>query len=298
MDFKTLEKKYAHGVALLKQYGYYEQVLEEIHLLVKYFDTNYFLQLLTENIFDDIKGTFRSFVQKELKTVYEELHENPTLTLSPFLEREFNSLTILLSCSLNVKYQVSGLMRYEQTRRLPFKSSLLQAIHRKLNGEIQEYYKELSDNYKKYFRRQFSAPMNANSHVSIHCIRELQRSFEECFIDQMQKFYILSEALQFVHDYFIMELRVSIEERVSVIFQARRDRLQRIMTYFIEDLKRNFIRVLDRQLRRGKSFKWIQKAFLLFLDSPRFEELMRRVIYQSLSALQYRSEPSNARTDA
>ncbi len=298
MDLTTLETKYANGVQLLKQYGYYRRVVEEIHLLVKYFDTNYFLQLLTENIFDDIKGTFRSFVQKELGAVYEALQTDPTLSLTPFLEREFNSLTILLSCSLNVKYQAGGLMRFEQTRRLPFKSTLLQTIHRKLNGEIQEYYKELSDNYKKYFRRQFSAPMNSDSHVSIHCIGDLQKSFEECFLVQMKKFYTLSEAIQFIHEYFIMELRASIQERVSTIFLERQDRMARIMNYFVNDLKRNFIRVLDRQLRRGKSFKWIQKAFLLFLDSPRFEDLMRRVIYQSLSTLQYRSTPSNARINS
>ena len=282
MTFGELKKKYSRGVKLLQDEGYYTRVVDEIALLVKYFDSNYFYHLLTENIFDDIKGTFRSFIIKELPDVYRKLQQDPTRPLDEFFKREYNSLVILKSCTLNIRYQVSGLMRFEQTRNLPFKSTYLQGVHRKLNGKIQEYYRELSENYKQYFREQFVHTPITHSRISIHCMEQLMHDIDEHFIQHLSRFQALHEAIAFVHDYMILQLRGLIHQRITAIFHNNGNRIERLVNYFIEDLKRDFIRMLDRQLRKGKEFEWIRRGLLLFLDSNRFEDLLRKVIFQSL----------------
>ncbi len=282
MDLSTLKNRYAAGVNLLQQEGIYPQVIEEVALLVKYFDGNYFYHLLTENILDDIKGTFRSFILKELPAVYEQLRANPTQPLEPFFQREFNSLTILKSCTLNVRYQVSGLMRFSQTRNLLFKSTYLQGIHRKLNGKIQEYYRQLSEHYKQYFRNQFVHRSIHPSRVSIQCLEDLAEELDNHFVMPLRKFEALQQAVAFIHGFLLLQLRGTVQERMTYIFQHNGKRVERLVTYFIQDIKCDFIRMLDRQLRKGKPFSWIQRGLLMFLESNRFESLLRSVIYQSL----------------
>ncbi len=282
LDLATLKRRYADGVKLLQEEGIYPRVVEEIALLVKYFDSNYFYHLLTENILDDIKGTFRSFILKELPPVYEELQSDPTQPLEPFFRREFNSLTILKSCTLNTRYQVSGLMRFSQTRNLLFKSTYLQGVQRKLNGKIQEYYRELSENYKQYFRNQFIHRSITASRISIQCLEDLADEMESHFVVPLRKFLALQQAVAFVHDYLMLQLRGTVHERITYIFQNNGKRVERLVEYFIQDIKCDFIRMVDRQLRKGKPFAWIQRGLLLFLESNRFETLLRKVIYQSL----------------
>ena len=282
MDLSTLKARYASGVQLLQQEGIYPRVVEEITLLVKYFDSNYFYHLLTENILDDIKGTFRSFILKELPQVYTELYTNPAQPLEPFFRREFNSLAILKSCTLNTRYQVSGLMRFSQTRHLLFKSTYLQGIQRRLNGKIQEYYRELSENYKQYFRNQFVHRSITASRISIQCLEDLAEDVESHFVVPLRKFFALQQAIAFVHHFLLLQLRGTIHERITAIFQNNGKRVERLVTYFIEDIKCDFIRMVDRQLRKGKTLPWIQRGLLLFLESNRFENLLRKVIYQSL----------------
>ncbi len=282
MTIGELKKKYARGIRFLQEEGYYTRVIDEIALLVKYFDSNYFYHLLTENIFDDIKGTFRSFINKELPLVYRELEKNPAQPLENFFNRNYNSLDILKSCTLNIRYQVSGLMRFDQTRNLPFKSTYLQGVHRKLNGKIQEYYRELSEHYKLYFRDQFVNTPITSSRISIQCMETLMKDIDEHFLHHLQKFQALHEAIAFVHDYMILQLRGLIHQRITAIFSNNSHRISKLVDYFIDDLKRDFIRMLDRQMRKGKDYKWVRRGLLLFLDSNRFETLLRKVIFQSL----------------
>ena len=282
MTLGELKKKYHRGVRFLQAEGYYTRVIEEIDLLVKYFDANYFYHLLTENILDDIKGTFRSFVNKELPKVYQEIVENPAQPLTVYYERQYTSLMILKSCIGNMRYQVSGLMRFEQTRTLPFKSTYLQGVHRKLNGKIQEYYRDLSEHYKAYFRNQFVQPAVQNGRISLQCLERLMAEMEDHFITPLQRFMVLQEALAFVHQYLVLQLRGKIQERISAIFNGNSSRINRLMEYFIHDLKCDFIRMVDRQHRKGKDFEWIRRGLLLFLDSNRFDGLLRKVIFQSV----------------
>jgi len=284
-QLKEIETRYANGIELLRKSGYYDRLIEEVHLLVKYFDNNYFFQLLTENLFDDFRGVFHSFVNRDLKLVFRELEDNPTQSLENFLNREYTSLSILKSCTMNVNYQVSGLMRLEQTRKLQFKSTFLQFISRKLNGEIQALYKELSHNYKKYFRKQFIFSDNSGSHVSLVCMEKLDKEFQAHFLTVMQKFYHLYEALNFVHDLFIFELRKTIYTRISSIFYENQEKMSKLLNYFIEDLKQNFIRMLDKNMRKGKDYPWIQNTFTIFLESERFQKMLSRVISQSINVM-------------
>ncbi len=286
-ELQDLEKLYPHGVKLLKEQQFYERTLSEVNLLVKYFDNNYFYKLLSENIFDDIRGVFNSFINKDLKRVYEEIRANPVQALEVYLERDFDNLAILKSCSMNVRYQVSGLMRLPQTRTILFKSTFLQFVYRKFNGEIQIVYKELSQNYKKFFRRQFAFSNNSGTQISIDCIEKLSAEYRSHFLDVANRFYYLGEGLNFVHDLFLMELRKYVQQRVGGIFYENQEKMSRLLNYFIDDLKHNFIRELDRQCRSGRDFFWIRKGFLKFLDSARFEKLLRRVILQSLTVMHH-----------
>lgn len=285
IELTDLEKKYPNGVRLLKSQNFYNRLLAEANLLVKYFDNNYFFKLLTENLFDDIRGVFRAFVNRDLKLVYEELNQNPTQPLEELLNREYTSISILKSCMMNVKYQVSGMMRLEETRSLHFKSTFLQFIGKKLNGEIQELYRELANNYKQYFRKQFTFSNNSGSHVSLKCIEKLNKDYQSHFIETIFKFYHLSEAIHFVHDVLILELQMGIHQRISSIFYDNQEKMAKLLNYFIDDLKKNFIKTMDRNIRAGKDYAWIQNAFLLFLEGERFENLLRKVIRQSLTVI-------------
>ena len=285
MDLKSIENRHKTGVTLLKECGYYERLLSEIHLMIKYIDNQFFLHLFSENLFSDIRGVFRSFVRQDLRKVYEELSNRPDLPLTLFLEREYMNLEILRKCSSNLRYQVKSLVRLPGVRQLEFKSSFLQSVSRKLNGEIQELHRILSDNYKIYFRQQFSIPTNNEQRVSLGWIEKIGQDFDASFLSVMRRFYRLSDAILFVKALFQLEMENEIRNRISSLFFDRQEKFEDILDYFINDLKKNFIRTLDRHLRSGKKIEWIQKGFEQFIDSTRFESLLRRVIYQTLAII-------------
>ncbi len=282
MELIDLEKKHRNGVALLKERGYYDRITSEVQLLIKYINNQFFLRLFADNLFSDIRGVFGAFIRQDVVKLFEEMQYSPETPVNIYVEREYMNLAILQKCSTNLRYQVKSLVRMKRVKDLEFKSSFLQAVARKLNGEIQELYRLLSDNYKQYFRMQFTSLHKNEDKVSLGCIENLNQNFDEHFLVVMRRFYQLSDALNFVRALFKLELENEIRNRIAAIFYDHQDRLEQVIDYFITDLKRNIIRTMRRNLREGRSLKWIQKGFLQFVDSTRFETLLRRVILQTL----------------
>ncbi|UCF65303.1 MAG: hypothetical protein JSW33_05600 [bacterium] len=279
-----LEEKYREGIALLKERGYYQQLISEIECLVKYLDDQLFIHLLSYNIFSDIQGVFSSFVRTDLIYVYEALLKDPELKTDQFYEQKFTNLEILHKCVTNKTYQVKSLVRLPQMRNLTFKSRYLKTMSRKLSGEIQTEYKKLVENYKKYFRKRFSQRTTNNEVVSLICLRELVDDYNTHFTKTIEEFQSLSEAINFIREFFIVTLENRIRENISPIFNNQ-NKFPRIIDYFIHDLKRNFIQILFLQHGRGKSFNWIQKVSLEFIESERFAILLKRVIFQTFSIM-------------
>ncbi|GAB4330471.1 MAG: hypothetical protein Kow0037_06240 [Calditrichia bacterium] len=297
MELKDLESIHKYGVELLQERGYYERLISEIQYLLKYIDNNFFLELFSENLFDDMRGVFISFVRQDLRIIYQSRQKDRDLPLSVFLDQEFINLNILLKCTSNLRYQVKSLSRMPQVKQLQFKSSFILMLHRKLNGEIQALYKTLSENYKQYFRGQFSGPEKTEGTISLGCLDQIHEDIDQYFLSVMSSFYQISDALRFVQRFFKQELEAEIRNRIANIFFEHQDRLEKIMDYFIDDLKKNFIRTMDRHQRSGKSFEWIERGFEKFIYSTRFEKLLRRVIYQTLAILRDRTRELKTASD-
>lgn len=297
MELKDLESIHKYGVELLQERGYYERLISEIQYLLKYIDNNFFLELFSENLFDDMRGVFISFVRQDLRIIYQSRQKDRDLLLSVFLDQEFINLNILLKCTSNLRYQVKSLSRMPQVKQLQFKSSFILMLHRKLNGEIQALYKTLSENYKQYFRGQFSGPEKTEGTISLGCLDQIHEDIDQYFLSVMSSFYQISDALRFVQRFFKQELEAEIRNRIANIFFEHQDRLEKIMDYFIDDLKKNFIRTMDRHQRSGKSFEWIERGFEKFIYSTRFEKLLRRVIYQTLAILRDRTRELKTASD-
>ncbi len=285
MELDKLEQKHKAGVQILKEREFYDRLLSEIQYLVKYIDNQFFHNLFVENLFNDMRGVFGSFIRQDLKKVFEEMIENTQFPLNYFLDREYMHLTILRRCTTNLRYQVKSLVRMPQVKSLEFKSSYLQMVSRKLNGEIQNLYRILSENYKQYFRLQFTSLHKNENRISLNCMEDLKSNFDQYFITIMNRFYQLLDAIVFVKDLFYMEIENEIRNRIASLFFERQDRLEKIVDYFIDDLKKNFIRTVDRSIRRGKDYDWIKRGFEQFILSARFEKLLRKVIINSLVSI-------------
>lgn len=293
MELAELEKRHRLGVTLLKERDYYDRMIAEVRLLVKYVDSQFFLKLFRDNLLDDMRGVFRSFVRQDLKEIYEELQKAPYTPINSFLERDFPNLAVLRKCTTNLRYQVKSLVRMPPVQALEFKSSFLQAVARKLNGEIQELYRLLSVNYKQYFRLQFSMPHKHEDKVSMSCINHLDKNFSSYFLEIMERFYQLADAIHFVKALFKLEMENEIRNRIAAIYFESQERLEKVINYFIEDIKRNFIRTLDRHMRSGRDFEWILKGFQKFIYGPRFEQMMQRIIIHTLASQRRRRFTAN-----
>ncbi|GAB4367168.1 MAG: hypothetical protein Kow0042_07580 [Calditrichia bacterium] len=291
MEIKELLKKHHMGVELIRQRGYLDRLLSEVHLLVRYIDTKYFMRLFSDNFVDDVRGVFIAFVRQDLREIYEEMKRSPDVPLNVYLERDYMNLVILQKCATNLRYQVKSVLHMKKVRELEFKSSFLQLVSRKLNGEIQELYRILSNNYKQYFRMQFSSPANNENAVSLGCIDKLQQNFDESFLTIMNRFYQLSDAIRFVQKLFKYEIESEIRNRMAHLFYENENKLVRIVDHLIHDLKRNFIRTLDRHLRSGQDIERIEKGFVQYIESVKFESFLRRVIFHAFSLMKSQQRP-------
>lgn len=285
MELDELEKKYRAGVSLLKERDYYSRLIDEIQLSIKYIDNQFFLEIFSENLVSDLRGIFSSFVRQDLRKIAQEMDGNSGISMNDFINREYMNLTILKKCTTNLRYQVKSLVRMPEVKELEFKSSFFQAVSRKLNGEIQEIYRILSQNYKHYFREQFSGPAKEEDKISIACIESLSQNFNEHFIRVVNRFYQLYDAIKFTRALFRLELEAEIRNRIATIFFERQDRMEKVLDYFVNDLKTNFIRTMDRHRRSGRNLEWIQSGFESFLSNPRFVDLSRKVISQTLAVI-------------
>jgi hypothetical protein len=282
--FEKLEEKYRDGINLLKGMGYYEPLVSEVECLVKYLDDQLFIHLLSFNLFSDIQGVFSTFVRTDLSKVYAEMLKYPDTPQNQFFKQKFTNLEILHKCVTNITYQVKSLVRLPQMRNLTFKSRYLKAMSRKLSGEIQMDYKNLANNYKKYFRKRFSGKKSHNEVVSLNCLKEIVDDYNIHFGRVLKDFQDLSQALNYMREFFILTLEIRIRNNISPVFNNK-DKFPRIIDYFINDLKRTFLQILFQQYKNGKSFVWIQKASLEFIQSERFGILLKKVIVQTFSLM-------------
>lgn len=282
--FDKLEEKYREGINLLKGMGYYQPLVSEIECLVKYLDDQLFIHLLSFNLFSDIQGVFSTFVRTDLSKIYAEMLKYPDIPEKQIYKQKFTNLEILHKCVTNITYQVKSLVRLPQMRNLTFKSRYLKAMSRKLSGEIQMEYKKFADNYKKYFRKRFSGRKSQNELVSLNCLRELVDDYNTHFGKSLEDFQDLSQALNYMREFFVLTLENRIRNNISPIFNDQ-DKFPRIIDYFINDLKRTFIQILFQQYKNEKSFVWIKKASLEFIQSERFGILLKKVIIQTLSIM-------------
>lgn len=285
MDLTELEQRHKLGVQIIRERGYYDRLISEAHLMIKYIDNQFFLKLFSENLFDDLRGVFTSFIRQDLRSIYQEIVSRPDVPITVYLEREYMSLTILQKCTTNLRYQVKSLVRMKKVKSLEFKSSFLQAVSRKLHGEVQDLYHLLATNYKQYFRMQFTRLHQNEDRVSLKCIDNLSENFDSYFTSVMNRFYQLSDAILFVKEMLHYEIEVEIRNRIAALFFDRQEKMERIIDYFITDLKRNFIKTMERHMRSGRDFEWIEKGFNQFIQSTRFEALSRRIINQTLSMI-------------
>jgi len=278
--FDKLDEKYREGIDLLKGMGYYQPLISEIECLVKYLDDQLFIHLLSYNLFSDIQGVFSTFVRTDLSKVYAEMLKYPDIPQKQIYKQKFTNLEILHKCVTNITYQVKSLVRLPQMRNLTFKSRYLKAMSRKLSGEIQMEYKKFADNYKKYFRNRFSGRKSQNELVSLNCLKELVDDYNIHFGKSLKDFQDLSQALNYMREFFVLTLENRIRNNISPIFNDQ-DKFPRLIDYFINDLKRTFIQILFQQYKNGKSLVWIQKASLGFIQSERFGILLKKVITQT-----------------
>lgn len=283
MNLEELQKKHPTGVQLLKERDLYNQIVSEVQFLIKYIDDQFFRDLFTENLFNDMRGVFGSFVRQDLKRVYFEMQHQSDLPLERFYEREYMHLSILQKCTTNLRYQVKSLIRMPQIKELEFKSTFLKQTSKKLNGEIQDLYKSLSQNYKKYFRLQFSIPNLNDNKISLICINQLNEKYDAHFISVVKKFYQIFHAISFVKELFHAELENEIKNRIASIYFERQDKIEKIIEYFITDFKKNFIRTIDRNLRSNHDYAWIQNGFEKFIESDRFAKLLKRIIHKGIT---------------
>ncbi|RMG68715.1 MAG: hypothetical protein D6715_01540 [Calditrichaeota bacterium] len=281
-----LEAHFSDAVNLLKEYGIYQRLQDEIRYLVKYFDQAYFLDLVTQNLVDDIRGVFYSFCNRELKEIYHQLKADPSRPLGSVMNQKSINIEIFRSCALNVRYQVSGLMRMDATHNLLFKSSFFQFILQKLNMEIQQIYRELTNHYKAYFRKQYLQEIQNNNQISLACIEKKEAQFDRSFLTPVRRLELLHRCIRFVQQLFRLQLKRAIQDQVTVIFQANQEKIRRALDYFLEDLKKDFIKTMERQMRSGKDYAWIQRGFHLFLSSERFETHLQTIISRALKTIQ------------
>lgn len=293
MELQDLEKKYQAGLKIIKDRGYYERLLDEARFLIKYIDSQFFLELFSENLFSDIRGVFGSFVRQDLKKVYKDMKNNPNIPVGFYLEQKYMNLVILQKCATNLRYQVKSLTRMPKIKELSFNSRFLKAVSRKLEGEIQENFKILEENYKVYFRKRFTEKPSNEDKISLRCIENTAEMYDQYFLKVLNNFLGLSAAINLVKEIFHYNIELEIRNHLASVFYERQDKLERIMDYFINDLKRNFIYTMARHLRSGRSFEWIKTGFQQFIDSGRFESLLRKVIMQTLSILRNRHPQNN-----
>lgn len=282
MEIFDLEASHKSGVELIKEREYYDRLVSEVQFLIKYIDNQFFQDIFTENLFSDMRGVFSTFIRQDLRKVYNEMRENPNVPLADYLEREYMNLTILRKCTTNLRYQVKSLVRMRKVRALEFKSTFLQGVSRKLSGEIQALYRQLSGNYKQYFRNQFTNLHENEDRISFACVNSLKDHFDRHFITVMNRFYQLSDAIMFVQELFNLELENEIRNRIASIFFEKQDKIERVVFYFIDDLKKNFIKTVDRNIRSGHDYQWISRGFEQFIENDRFQKLLRKVILKSL----------------
>ncbi|OGB65696.1 MAG: hypothetical protein A2Y94_04890 [Caldithrix sp. RBG_13_44_9] len=281
---KELEEKYRPGVELLKEKGYYEQTISEVYYLIKYLDANWVVRLLSENLFSDIQGVFSLFIREELKDIYHDLEVAGDLPLNDLLNRNYVNLEILLKCATSLNYQVKSIMKTPDVRNLKFKSRFLEIISRKFNGEIQSYFKILQENYKKYFRKKFTFDFKEKNIVSLQCLRNLASDYDMNFISEVLHFQALSAAIHFVKDLFMKELENKVNQQIQPIVNHHH-KFNKLIIYFINDLKRSFIQSLIQQFRKGKNFDWIKSGLEEYIHSERFARLLKKVIFQTFSII-------------
>ena len=93
-------------------------------------------------------------------------------------------------------------------------------------------------------------------------------------------------AINFVKDLFKTEIESKIVNQLAPIFDQQ-DKFHKLIDYFINDLKRNFIYALIKHQKNGKSYEWIREGMEAFIEGERFGALLQKVIYQTLSIMQH-----------
>ncbi|RQW06677.1 MAG: hypothetical protein EH225_02890 [Calditrichaeota bacterium] len=285
---KLIEKfiaQYKDGIDLLKERGYYHSLLSEIYYLIIYLDSQNITQLLSDNLFSDIQGVFSVYIRDDLRRIYEDLQESHHISFDKYLNKPSTNLIVLHRCTTNLEYQVKSIVRMPQIKNYALKSRYLESVSRKLSGEIQAYYKVLAENYKKYFRGKFSNIKSANGTVSLDCLKQLCRDYDNSFAVIARKFLQLSMALHFVEDLFRKELELKIRHQIQPVFQNRK-KLDKLIHYFINDLKRTLIQMVIKQTVKGRSFEWIESGLREFLEGERFQKLLKKVILHTFSVMQ------------
>jgi hypothetical protein len=199
------------------------------------------------------------------------------------------NLEILKKCSASLNYQVKSIIRLPQIQKLPFQSRYIKATSRKFYGEIQLNYRELESNYKKYFRKKFALQAENNGTISMACMKKEIEEYNYYFGKVTARYDDLFMALRYVREYYSLCLEEKIIDEIGSIFNNQ-DRYNKLISYFINDLKRTFIQILYRQVKKGKKFLWIRTVALEFLQSDRFAGLLKKVIYQTFTIIQKSSQ--------
>jgi hypothetical protein len=283
---KDLEEKYKLGIAFLKERGYYKQIVDEVFFLIKYIHPQMFVRLLSENLFNDMRGVFGAFAREDLRKIYQELQVETKFSVKEYLDKKYMNLIILHKCATNLDYQVKSIARMPEVKKLKLKSRFIETVSRKVNGEIQIYYRFLTDKYKKYFRLKFTQNPAKNDLISIHCIEKLALEYDDHFLTVSNRFQQLSMAINFVKDLFKTEIDSKIVNQLAPIFDQQ-EKFNKLVDYFINDLKRNFIHALIKHQKNGRSYKWIREGMETFIEGERFGALLQKVIYQTLSIMQH-----------
>ncbi len=284
-DMRNFEDKYKLGIIYLKEKGYYTHVVDEVYFLMKHIHHQMFIRLLSENLFSDIRGVFETFVRADLKKIYEDIKMNSNKSVNEYLHKKYMNLIVLQKCATSLEYQTRSIARMPEVREFKLKSRLLESISRRLNGEIQEYYRDLEKNYKRFFRLKFSKNPSKHNTVTIKCIENLAKDYNEHFLTVTERFQQLALAINFVKDLFKVGIEQKIVNQLAPIFDQQ-EKLNKVVDYFINDLKRNFIQIMFLQMNNHKSIEWIQNKLENFIHSERFGKMLRRVIYQTLSLMQ------------
>ena len=286
---KDLEEKYKSGIDLLKKKNYHDSLISEIEYLVKYIDTAPFIRYFSDNLFSDIQGVFGTFIKDDLGRIYEEFIKYPENSLDNYYDKESMNLEILKKCATSLNYHVKSIIRLPQIQKLPFQSRYIKATSRKFYGEIQLAYREFESNYKKYFRKKFTAHGENKDAISLACIKQEIEDYNIYFGKVAVRYNDLFMALRFVREYYSLCIEEKIIDEIGPIFNNQ-DRYNKLISYFINDLKRTFIQILYRQVKKGKKYLWIQTVALEFLKSDRFARLLKKVIYQTFSIMQKSSQ--------